>query len=230
MEKVTILPYTTENPISLIGEMAGICYNSDTQDSKKNYKRGLDCIRSNHGRALEFPKIYMVLNGWSAKVLREVYTHIIDTTRLQASTRYINYEDFCYITPPTIQKNQEAQDIYDDAIKYIKEAIKKLNDLGIPKEDSSGLLPLNYESKMVWEVGLRELIAIMSVRKCARAYHEIRELMMKIEEQLANYSDEWYYLINTEKIFPVKCLRTKTCTEKFGCGKYPKEIRGEENV
>lgn len=221
--RVVILPYTTDEPISLIGEMAGICYGSDTSKEEKNFKRGLECIMNNHGRTLEFPKIYMVLEGWSAKVLREAYTHIIDTTRLQASTRYINYDNFKFITPPSIQNNDAAAQIYNEEMENIRNSIKKLEELGIPKEDASGLLPLNYESKMVWELGLRELIAVMSVRKCARAYHEIRDLMKEIEDALAIYSDQWNLLVKDMKIFKCKCEYTQKCSEKFGCGRFPKE-------
>ena len=31
MGKITILPETTKNPISLIGQRAGVCYGSDTK-------------------------------------------------------------------------------------------------------------------------------------------------------------------------------------------------------
>ena len=219
---VIILSETTDEPISLIGQMAGICYGTDTTNQEKNYKRGLDCIKSNHGRALEFPKIYMVLSGWSAKCIRELYTHIIDTTRLQASTRYIDYTNFEYITPPTIEANDEANKIYSDTMAAIAAAMGRLAALGIPKEDYSGLLPLNYETKIVWEVGFRELIAVMSVRKCSRAYHEIRKLMKKIEEALAIYSDEWKFLVEDMNIFKIKCEYNQICEEKFGCGRYPK--------
>lgn len=221
--RVIILPYTTDEPISLIGEMAGICYGTDTTNEEKNYKRGLDCIKSGHGRALEFPKIYMVLDEWSAKVLREIYTHIIDTTRLQASTRYINYENFNVIIPPSVQNNEQALEIYNNCVDNIRSSIKQLNEIGIPKEDSSGLLPMNYASKMVWELGFRELIAVMSVRKCMRAYHEIRDLMKEIEDALAIYSDQWNYLVNDYKIFKIKCEENQLCNEKFGCGRYPKK-------
>ena len=76
MGTVTILPYTTKNPISLIGEMAGVCWGADTSDPAKNYKRGWDCITSGHGRTMEFPDVYMILDGYSARVIREWYTHI----------------------------------------------------------------------------------------------------------------------------------------------------------
>ena len=52
MGTVGIFPETTKNPITLIGHRAGICYGSDVSDPQKNYQRGLDCIKSRHGRAL----------------------------------------------------------------------------------------------------------------------------------------------------------------------------------
>ena len=41
--------YTCKNPITMIGFEAGICWGADTEDEKKNYRRGLDCLESGHG-------------------------------------------------------------------------------------------------------------------------------------------------------------------------------------
>ena len=38
MGKVFILPETTQNPITLMGKRAGICWNADTTDDKRNFK------------------------------------------------------------------------------------------------------------------------------------------------------------------------------------------------
>ena len=51
MGKITILPETTKNPISLIGQRAGVCWNADTSDSAKNYKRGIGYQYLSVGRA-----------------------------------------------------------------------------------------------------------------------------------------------------------------------------------
>lgn len=97
MGKITILPETTIDPISLMGRRAGICLGKDITDSEKNYKRGLDCIKSNHGRVFEFVNIEAIIEGYSARVIREWYTHIGGSpTRLQSSTRYVNYDNFEY--------------------------------------------------------------------------------------------------------------------------------------
>ena len=96
--------YTHKKPITMIGRMAGVCYGTNTDDDAKNYQRGLDCLSKMHGRTWEFPDLYIEMDGYSARVFREWYTHIGGApTRLQASTRYINYaEGFEYFTPPSI--------------------------------------------------------------------------------------------------------------------------------
>ena len=75
-QKITLMDETSSHPIQLIGKVAGICYGSDVTDPTKNYKRGIDCLENNHGRTLESVDIYMMLEGFSAKVVREFYTHI----------------------------------------------------------------------------------------------------------------------------------------------------------
>ena len=64
MGSVIIENDTTKYPITMIGKYAGECWGADTSDQKKNYKRGLDCIKSVHGRTWEFPDVYMILDGY----------------------------------------------------------------------------------------------------------------------------------------------------------------------
>ena len=68
MGKVIIQEYTTKNPITMIGAEAGCCWGADTTDQKKNYKRGLECLDNDHGRTIEFPDVYMILDGYSASM------------------------------------------------------------------------------------------------------------------------------------------------------------------
>ena len=109
MGKVIIQEFTTKNPITMAGMEAGICWGGDISDSQINYNRGLDCFLSGHMRTAEFPQIYITLEGYSARVIREFYTHIGGMpTRLQASTRYIDYEHgFKYVVPNSIRNNEK---------------------------------------------------------------------------------------------------------------------------
>lgn len=223
MGKITILPETTENPISLIGMRAGVCWGGDTEDPEKNYKRGMDCILSNHGRTMEYVNVEMIIDGYSARVIREWYTHIGGApTRLQSSTRYINYQDgFDYIVPHAIRRNAEAMAEYTKAMQNIQESLKRLEELGVAREDSAMLLPLGMSTKIVDKRNLRNLVDMSRQRMCTRAYWEYREMFHDICKALSDYSEEWKWVV--ENLFLPKCEVAGKCTEKKSCGRYPKE-------
>lgn len=221
MGTVTILKETPENPISLMGERAGVCWGANIADQEKNYKRGIDCIKSGHHRVMEYVNVEMILDGYSARVIREWYTHIGGApTRLQASTRYINYKDFSYVIPPSIAHNEAARDVYERAMNAITEACSTLEtELEIPREDSAMLLPLGMTTKIVDKRNVRNLIEMSHQRLCTRAYWEYRQLMGDLMKALREYSDEWKYLV--ENYFVAKCEITGYCTEKKSCGRRP---------
>lgn len=223
MGTVIIQKDTTLNPISLIGQEAGICWGADVSDAEKNYKRGLNCIKSNHGRTMEFPDVYMVLDGYSARVIREFYTHIGGApTRLQASTRYIDYEhSFDSICPSSIKnnRNNEAWGAYINALKTIKNSLQTLDACGIPREDSAMLLPLGMATKVVVKINARTLTDMSRQRMCTRAYWEYRELFKDIYNALCEYSEEWKIFV-TEN-FMAKCDACGYCVEAKCCGKKP---------
>lgn len=221
MGTVTILDTTTKNPISLIGERAGVCWGADISDPAKNYKRGWDCIESGHGRVLEYVNVEMILGGYSARVMREWYTHIGGApTRLQASTRYINYGDFAYVTPESIQGNEVALQTYQDCMRHIGYCVMMMEkECGIPREDAAMLLPLGMTTRVVDKRNLRNLIDMSRQRMCNRAYWEFREMFSDIKDALCLYSDEWARVI--AKTFEPKCAALGYCPEKHGCGKYP---------
>ena len=224
MGTVTILEETTKNPITLIGRRAGVCWGADISDDEKNYKRGMDCILSNHGRTLEYVDVEMILNGYSARVIREWYTHISgDPTRLQASTRYIDYKNFDFITPPSIKNNKDndAWALYASTINTIKMNCKKLENIGIPREDIAMLLPLGMTTKIVDKRNLRNLIDMSHQRMCTRAYWEYRQLFKDICNALSKISDEWKWIV--DNLFIPKCEQLGYCPEKKSCGRKEKK-------
>lgn len=225
MGKIKVLATTPINPISLMGERAGVCWGADITDEGKNYKRGISCIKSGHHRVMEYVGVDMIIDGYSARVIREWYTHIGGApTRLQASTRYIDYSNFEYIEPPKIAANTQAHEIYQRAMVGIYHALTDLEEIGIPKEDSALLLPLGMTTKIVDHRNLRNLIEMSHQRLCTRAYWEYRQLMRDIMAALKDYSPEWALLVNN--YFVPKCEATGKCTEANGCGKTPKQKGG----
>ena len=220
MGQITILPETTLNPISLIGQRAGICWGADISDTEKNYKRGWDCITSGHGRTMEFVSVDMIIEGYSARVIREYMRHVGGgLTVLQASTRYINYGGFDYVMPKSIVDDDEARAIYRSEMLNISLSLERLEQIGIPREDCANLLPLGMTTKLVDHKNLRNLVDMSRQRMCNRAYWEFRELFRDISIALTNYSEEWGRIVNTQ--FHAKCAENQMCPEKHGCGKYP---------
>ena len=222
MGTVIIQDYTTKKPLQMIGHEAGVCVNADTTDPLKNLKRGLDCILSEHGRTWEFPQVYMEISGYSARVMREFYTHIGGApSRLQSSTRYIDYENgFDYVVPSIIRANEEAFKIYQSTMELIRIGMQKLDQLEIPREDCAMLLPLGMTTEVVCRTNFRNLVDMSHQRMCTRAYSEFRILFYNISKVLSEYSDEWKWLV--EECFMAKCeFFGGLCNEKKSCGRFP---------
>lgn len=213
-----------EKPISLTGQVAGICYGkpTDGKDADSDYKRGLNCFKTNHGRTEEFPDIIIRADGYSARCVREIYTHIIGVSRLQESTRYIDMNDFSYFTPPSIEKNKKAKMAYEMLMSFVKATYKVLLEEGIPVEDTANVLPLAYNSSFILKINSRALLHFADERFCSRAYIEIRQFGRELQAVLRGYSPEWATI--AEMMSP-KCQRLGHCPEAKSCGLMPK--RGE---
>ena len=222
MGRVLVRDYTTKTPLQMIGESAGFCWGSDISDANKNMKRAIECIASGHGRTMEFPDIHLILDGYSARVIREFYTHIgCLPTRLQSSTRYVDAKSFKYVTPPSVFRNEKAKQIYDETMEHIREGYAKLEELGVKREDAAMVLPLGMETVIVDKRNFRNLVDMAKNRMCTRAYWEYRQLMNDICEALSSYSGEWNTLIKL--CMKPKCDISGYCTESKSCGRNPKK-------
>ncbi|MGL5050083.1 MAG: FAD-dependent thymidylate synthase [Fusobacteriaceae bacterium] len=211
----------TQNPLTTMGEIAGVCYN--TTNAKAFPKIAKRCLEEGHGRVSEFANVTIEIDGYSAKLIRELYTHISGTSRVQSSTRYIDYSNqFQFVTPPTVQRNEEASAVWYETMTTISEAMNKLKDLGIPVEDLTNVLPLAYTTKMVLQINVRALIHMFHVRACTCAYHEFRVFMNDLKSILREQGEEWAYLC--DNYFVAKCIASGYCEEiTRHCGVRPKK-------
>lgn len=221
---IKILDYT-EKPLTFIGRCVGNCYGSNIEDDKKNYKRGKQCVADGHGRVLEYPDVTMEIDGYSVKVIRELYTHIIGTTRTQESTRYVNLKQRGYFTPPLIEQNEVANQLYTETMNKIFESYQILTLLGVPKEDASMLLPLGMKTKIVFKINARALLHMAELRMCSRAYHEFRQLMKEIKNELSGLDEEWAEIADMMK---PRCEIVGYCVEHECCGRKPKKVEYDD--
>lgn len=160
--------------------------------------------------------------------MREIYTHIIGTSRLQSSTRYVSEENgFDYYKPPKIANNADANLAYEETMAKIQDGYNKQLQLGTQKEDAANLLPLGMDSKMVWKINLRSLVNFCNLRLCTRALKEIRDFANELKSILAQQNEEWAWI--ADNILVPKCEQYKYmnpnlvfCTEDHCCGRHHK--------
>lgn len=213
---------TEKDPLAHIGFNAGVCWGADVKNNEKNVERGKTCLKDGHLRTSEYPDVEMVISGYSARCIRELYTHIIGVTRLQESTRYVNCAESDYFVPTGLTEEQHNN--YTYCMNEIFSMYQNQLNIGVSKEDAANVLPLGMDTKIVWKINLRALIHFMEMRKCTRAYKEIRQLAQDIYDVLVNYSDEWKWI--AEKFFVPSCISRGYCIESKCCGRAPKGISG----
>jgi len=217
--KLRVINYTRK-PLELIGECASSCWGS-----KPSARIAKHCYEANHLRTFEYADLTIELDGYSARVIREFYTHVIGTTRLQASTRYINYEKFDYYTPPSIDNCDKAREVYATYMAKVSAVYAELLALGIPKEDIANILPLGHGTKVVIKINARALFHLAELRLCTRALPEFRDLVIDIKKaltELGNTEDGqgWEYISSN---MVIKCIKNGFCDEAESCGIRPKK-------
>ena len=120
-------------------------------------------------------------------MIREWYTHIGgQPTRLQASTRYINYEHgFDYVTPASIAERSAAKAVYDELMAEIQKHLARLDELGVPREDSATGLPpgmqrdrLQHNLRNLMDMSRQRMVAAVHITNTARTVQRpmVREL------------------------------------------------------
>lgn len=217
---IKIIDYT-KNPLTKMGTVASACWNS-----KPSAKIGVSCIESGHGRVLEFADITVEIQDYSARMLRELYTSSVGCSKLQSSTRYINYGEFEYYVPDSVEDDDEAYEIYTDLMSEISKSYTKLQDLNIPKQDIANILPLGMISTVVLKINARALLHMAEIRLCTRALKEFREFMRELIGEISKLNDEWAKIMSYAK---PKCDVHGYCNEHHSCGKYPKRKETNNN-
>lgn len=183
---------------------------------------------------MEYVDIELVLSEASARMMREIYTHIAGATRLQSSTRYVSEEEgFGYYIPPKIASTDQANDSFIETMKHIQNGYNDQLSMGTAKEDAANLLPLGMESKMVWKINLRSLVNFMNQRLCSRALKEIRDFANELKKMLHSKNEEWAWIADC--LFVPKCEIYKYlnptlvfCPESQCCGRHKKIADIEE--
>ena len=219
----------TQNPETVIASAAKLCYSK--KDGKKLFDEMIDdealldrfldrFMELGHGSPLEHATFTFEISGVSRSCSHQLVRHR-NTSFNQKSQRYVDEENFEYVTPDVIASYEVADYLFDvamadanDSYKAIKEA---LMDAGYPEkiaqENARAVLPNACATSLVMTMSLRQIYNFLDIRLCSRAQDEIREVATRIYDIMKTNFPKLM-----RRQFPM-CEMTGFCPEgSMGCG------------
>ena len=222
-----------ENMLKTVYTACRTCYSADypiniynsTDDKEKMLKLIERVISSGHYSTIEHIQVSFAISNVSRACTHQLVRHR-HMSFSQKSQRYVKEKgQFDYIIPPTIEKNPELKEKFDNCMGEISKVYLEFTEAGIPAEDARFVLPNATSSSMVASLNLRELIHLANLRLCTRAQYEIRMLVKGMCDEIIK-EEPWLkpYLVP-------KCERIGYCDEDKSCGrKITKEEVFKEKV
>lgn len=200
MVKVNLITHTPE-PEKIVAAAAKMCYSNsgsenilDNLSPEKTTKFLNHLMSLGHESPLEHITFTFGVEGVSRSLLAQLTRHRIASYSVK-SQRYVEEGHFEFITPPEIEKNEEALKKYNETMDNILKAYNNLTEILFEThkntmdeksarkkaiEDARFVLPNACETKLVMTFNARSLLNFFSERCCERAQWEIRELATQI--------------------------------------------------
>lgn len=213
------LTHYTPNPIAAMEEAACNCY-----DSKPAGGRIVNaCYESGHHSVLEFADFTFHIEGVSRALLAQLTRHRIGISFAVQSQRYCKLDEPTYVTPPSIERNEQAKELYTQFMQNTWGMYNKYLELGIPAEDARFLLPNACTTIVEVKMSGRAMIHFMNERLCSRAQWEIRRLAFAMRQAIINTGDEECIKFATYLCPKCEAGRIWYCPEspKTTCGRQP---------
>jgi thymidylate synthase (FAD) len=178
------LLWHTPNPEVTVALAMRRCYSAKPIEeleaelaSRPGYEKDLiaKALRDKTFDVIEHAVFMFEIEGISRVCSHQLVRHRIASYD-QESQRFSAVEKEDFITPPSIQVNQDALKVYEDFLKASVVAFKKLKELEVPKEDARFILPQSIGTKLVITANARSLMHFFWQRTATQAQWEIREL------------------------------------------------------
>jgi len=211
--KVKLMRYTPDGE-KLIASAAKLCYSSigvseieESLDEDKVESFLNLLVKLGHESPIEHISFTFAIEGVSRTLTHQLVRHRIASFS-QQSQRYVKLDQFEYIIPPHIERDEgakkifkksmeESQKAYDQLVEILynkhylayldcgfneKEAKNKAEKEAI--EDARYVFPNACESKIVVTMNARSLLNFFSLRSCNRAQWEIRRLAIEMLKEV----------------------------------------------
>ncbi len=170
-----------------------------------------------HHSVIEHAVFTFSVQGVSRALTHQLVRHRVASFS-QQSQRYVSLEEPTYVTPHTVEEDEEAGRVFRETMDAIWDAYRRLESMGIPAEDARYLLPNGCTTNITITMNARELLHFFSLRCCNRAQWEIRELADRMLELCIEVSP----VIFRDAGPP--CVRGPCPEGKLSCGKPRREM------
>lgn len=182
---VRLINVSTDRPLSLIGEVAGISYGK----SDPKASRARNCWENGHMSVFEHVTATWRIEGISRACSHQLVRHRL-ASYCQKSQRYTKVEgDDWYVVPPSI-RDSDWEDYVTSIMRDYKRAYDALLRNGVKPEDARFVLPEATKTDIIVTMNIRELRNFINLRYDSHAQWEIRELAMEMLHSLRE-PNEW---------------------------------------
>ena len=174
-----------------------------------------------HESIIEHASFTFFVEGISRSLTHQLVRHRI-ASYTQQSMRYVDLRKSksYFIRPPSVSKDAELVELFDDIMTRCKVAYDALREKGVPAEDSRFVLPIATQTKIALTMNARELRHFFMMRCCLRAQWEIRELADRILRICKSVAPSLF-----EGAGP-SCIRLGSCPEgELACGKLDQVLK-----
>ncbi len=180
VELIAITP-KAEQVIEEAGRTCYLSFDRKGQNTAGPFIKRL--IMAGHTSVLEHASATFRISGVSRAMTHQLVRHRLASFS-QQSQRYVNENNFGYVIPPGVEKNQTAAKIFRKTMKDTGNAYRALLDAGVKREDARFVLPNACVSEIVMSANFREWRHIFELRLSPRAQWEIRKVCMECLKQL----------------------------------------------
>lgn len=205
---------TTPDPVASMAIAASKCY--DSEPSKGLVRRVLDM---GHLSIAEHAFFHFEIKEVSRVLTHQLVRKRIGASYSQRSQRYVNEDNFDYVTPESLVNTKFAE-TYHYLMEDIEKFYQDMVDRGIPKEDARFVLPNATHSQIDVSYTFLSLLELSQKRLCTRAQWEIRQLVEMFRDEVQRVSPFLASYLEPQ------CVHKGYCPEKEPCGYFEKYKEG----
>ncbi|MCF7935558.1 MAG: FAD-dependent thymidylate synthase [Synergistales bacterium] len=213
----------TPSPDVVIAGAARLCYSQSHavlavdevhREEKKMQAFVQRLRRSGHMSPFEHATFTFAVDGLSRVTSHQLVRHRIASFS-QQSQRYVSQSEVDIVCPPCVRDNPEASRLFRQISEDAHNAYRRLQELGIPKEDARYLLPHGWQTHLIMTMNARELHHFFSLRLCRRAQWEIRMLAGRMLRRVREVAPLCFEVAGPSCVVEGQCNEQQPCEKPF---------------